>query len=212
MPRPASAKPSGFPVTFRPPTSSTSSPESCDAPESLDQLVQALERHLRVHPEGPACAGLLAAYVQGAQDWQACSYFGAGSYSRNLIQRTRRFELLLLCWGEGASSPIHNHEGQRCWMAVLDGPMEEVHFRRQDGAASGPLEPGPVRRFETGQVTYIEDEIALHLVRAMPGRRSISLHVYARPFDACNVYCEQTGELSSQALDYDSIRGVPLAD
>src|SRR5687768_734880 len=48
-------------------------------------------------------------------------HFASGRYTRNLIHRDDRFELLALCWDEGTFSPIHNHSGQDCWFLVQEG-------------------------------------------------------------------------------------------
>lgn len=176
-------------------------------PSDLDSLVLALESEFRTDPSGAGAAQLLEQYAAQASDWRANMAFDPDHYTRNLIQRTGNFELLLLGWGAGQESPIHNHEGQNCWMAVLEGPIEELHFRLSpDGVGVPPL-AGPVRSFEAGQVAFIRDEIALHLVRATPSAPGVSLHLYAKPYDACNCYCDATGQVTRKQLQYDTIRG-----
>ncbi|HTT20744.1 MAG TPA: cysteine dioxygenase family protein, partial [Candidatus Sulfotelmatobacter sp.] len=39
-------------------------------------------------------------------------------YTRNLIDRTPRYELMAICWEVGQASSVHNHRDQNCWMAV----------------------------------------------------------------------------------------------
>ena len=63
-----------------------------------------------------------------------------------------------------------------------------------------------------GQVAFIHDDIALHLVRsAKADRPAVSLHLYARPFDACNCYCPETGEVTRKELTNYSVRGELVA-
>jgi len=116
----------------------------------------------------------------------------------------------VLCWYTSQCSPVHNHEGQDCWMAVLEGPIEELHYEMPNG--EGPLACGPVRRFETGQVAYISDDIALHLVRAGESAPAVSLHLYSKPYAECNCYCEQTGKVTRKRLSYYSVNGVLTGD
>ncbi len=180
---------------------------------TLDDLAAALRLEFARDPTGVGAAALLERYAALGRDWRPYTLFHPGAYTRNLVDRTADYELLLLCWDEGQQSPIHNHEGQNCWMVVLEGPIEEQHYPFPDnGASGGPLHPcGPVRTFAMGEVAFIRDEIALHVVRAPEQRRGVSLHLYARPFASCNCYCEHTGRVSRRELTYDSVRGVPRA-
>ena len=179
-------------------------------PADLDSLVIALEREFRLDPSGPGVADLLEHYAANASDWRENMQFDEGHYTRNLVQRTGSFELVLLGWAVAQASPIHNHEGQNCWMAVLEGPIEELHFRLSPDAQNVPPLDGPVRRFEAGQVAFIRDEIALHLVRSTPAGQGVSMHLYAKPYDECNCYCEDTGRVSRKSLQYDTIRGLRI--
>ncbi len=92
-------------------------------------------------------------------------------------------------------------------MAVLEGEMEEVHYRTPTGA--GALQEGAVRRFARGQVAYIADEIALHLVRPASERRAVTLHLYSSPIDSCRIYDVMTGQSSRLDAGYYSVRGEP---
>ena len=91
-------------------------------------------------------------------------------------------------------------------MAVLSGPMEELHYEAPN--CEGPLDCGPVRRFDAGQVAYISDDIALHVVRAIKGTTAVSLHLYAKPFQKCNRYCPETGTITRVSLSYHSVDKV----
>lgn len=175
------------------------------------ELIEALKRCFRDDPRGCRAAALLRAYTAGGTDWHEYAFFEEGAYTRNLLERNAEFELLLLCWGPGQTSPIHNHEGQNCWAAVVEGPLEEVRYQlRSDGAPGPPAEDGPVLRYESGEVMFIRDDIALHAVRATAGGRAASLHLYARPYAECNVYCEATGRVTRMRLADFSVRGQRL--
>ena len=39
-------------------------------------------------------------------------------YTRNLIYKDERFELMVICWDKGQVSRVHNHWDQKCWMTV----------------------------------------------------------------------------------------------
>jgi cysteine dioxygenase len=173
----------------------------------LVELCQALDHALEMDPRGGAVPALLEAYARDHSDWEPFQNFVEGRYTRSLVRRTENYELLVLSWGAGEESPVHNHMGQRCWMAVLDGEMEEVHFSREEGG-SGPLIKGPTKRFVEGNVAFINDDIALHLVRGAEGKAAVSLHLYSKPYDICLIYDPETGAESARVLKYDRTDGA----
>jgi hypothetical protein len=166
-------------------------------------LLQAFESD----PTGRQVARILGGYARGEVDWRAFALFEEGTYTRNLIARNSWFEMLLLCWAEGQESPIHNHAGQNCWMAVLEGEIEELQFECPPADRRAcPVLRGS-KTFTTGKVAYINDDIGLHRVRPKVGTQGVSLHVYSRPIDTCNVYDETSGAVVVRKLTYHSVRG-----
>ena len=39
-----------------------------------------------------------------------------------------KFTLMLLCWGEGHSSAVHDHSDAHCFMKMLEGSLNEIRF------------------------------------------------------------------------------------
>lgn len=173
----------------------------------LQSLVRSLTAEFRKpRPSGRAVADLLAGYASEHDDWRSFALASPCCYTRNLVEKNEHYELLVLCWDRDQRSPIHNHEGQDCWMTILEGPIEEVHYRFDPGA---PPVAGRTKQFGRGEVAFIRDEIALHDVRSPGESPVVSLHLYASPIAACNCYCEKTGQISRRELSYDTVRGVP---
>ncbi|MBL6755751.1 MAG: cysteine dioxygenase family protein [Planctomycetes bacterium] len=179
---------------------------------SLDRLTVELEAELEgVAPkdvDGAQVASLLRAYAAAEDSWRRYAIFGETSYGRNLIWRSRDFELLLLCWRSGQASAIHDHGDQNCWMAILDGALEEEHFSARDGQ----LKRGRVKVYDAGGVAFIRDEIALHQIRAGEAGDGVSLHLYSRPIDDCLSFCPESGESTPIRVGYTSVRGTPCGD
>jgi cysteine dioxygenase len=178
--------------------------------EALDALVADLKATLESGERGKPIIKLLESYARDHDDWRNFALFGPKSYTRNLVASNEQFHLLILCWGPDQVSPIHNHEGQCCWMAVLEGQMQELHYTRPAEVKPGPLEPLQTKLFESGQVAYINDEIALHVVAAAEGTSSVSMHLYSSGYDHCNVYCPDTGKITRKQLSNYSDRGRVL--
>ena len=49
-------------------------------------------------------------------------------YTRNLIDKTDLYELMAICWEIGQGSSVHNHRGQKCWMAAAAGKLLVENF------------------------------------------------------------------------------------
>lgn len=174
---------------------------------SLQVLVRSLDRALR-EPDrtgGTKVAGMLARYASESGDWRDYMRFREECYARNLVSASELFELLVICWQPGQVSPIHDHQGQRCWMAVLDGSMRETQFH---AAAQGPLRTGRSSAFQPGQVAYIQDEIALHEIAPAGEGVGVTLHLYSRPIRECRIFDRQTGQVSVRGMAYHSVEGV----
>jgi len=184
----------------------SSKDELCSTTDAASSPIRALQLALTAEFErdarGPRAAALLVEYAEQHDDWRAFAHFAANQYTRNLVGRTAHYELLVLCWDSGQSSPIHDHSGENCWMAVLDGRIEEVQYAWPVEGQTGALSARSARTYEKGKVAHIHDDVALHLVRAADARRGVSLHLYARPIAACNVYDAETGRVLPRVLTY----------
>lgn len=44
-----------------------------------------------------------------------------------------KFNLIVLCWGEGHGSAIHDHANSHCFMKVLQGSLSEVRYAWPEG-------------------------------------------------------------------------------
>ncbi|MBL8857988.1 MAG: cysteine dioxygenase family protein [Planctomycetes bacterium] len=170
-------------------------------------LLQEFERD----PKGKRIAQILADFAGSKSDWKDYALFAPKCYTRNLIARNEWFELLLLCWDAGQESPIHNHAGQNCWMTVMEGEIEELQYEYPSGRGKGELVSRGGKVFAQGKVAFINDEIALHLVRPSNGKRGVSLHLYSRPIETCELYDETTGTVVVRKMAYHSIRGSLVA-
>jgi len=76
----------------------------------------------------------------------------------------------------------------------------------------GSILPKGAHVWGAGQVAFIRDEMGLHLVRpsAASPNGGVTLHLYSSPYDECNCYCPDTGEVTRKSLGHYSIRGQLL--
>jgi cysteine dioxygenase len=138
-------------------------------------------------------------------------------YTRNLIYKDARFELMVLCWDKGQVSRVHNHADQMCWMTVPIGRLHGQNFR----AVEMDEEKQLCRLEETDcfdlsdcLAAKVELEEPIHQILNLPefDERAVSLHIYSKPFDKCLSYCRETNRFSEVPLFYTSVNGVLCDD
>ncbi len=90
------------------PAAATADQQPKEAP--IEGLVRCLNEAFETHGKGEVIAELMERYIANNSDWREYAHFCPHKYSRNLVARTKMYELMVICWGEGQKSPIHNHE------------------------------------------------------------------------------------------------------
>jgi len=129
-------------------------------------------------------------------------FFSPLKYTRHLIYRSADFELLYMCWSPGQKSPVHGHEGEKCWFRVEQGELQIVNYSLSDTNVPSKMS---ISKASTG---YVDGPADIHLVENHSTERAISLHLYARPFDVCDVYDITSQQVSKKKLTYDSVCSV----
>lgn len=99
-----------------------------DCPRALVPLLDYL-RQLAA----PASLGTLESLLHRTrmrrEDFGRFCRFGHRTYTRNIIARSKWFDLALLCWRPGQRSPIHDHRHSACAFRVIEGEGTETHYR-----------------------------------------------------------------------------------
>ncbi|KAJ2462713.1 hypothetical protein GGI02_005399, partial [Coemansia sp. RSA 2322] len=137
---------------------------------------------------------LMHSYMSQSDDWAQHAIYQEGSrYTRNLVDDGNgKYNLLILVWGEGQSSPIHDHAGSHCMMKLLAGELDEQLFAwPQDDGSLALRRTAPLR---TNSVAYMHDKIGLHrIANPSSATRAVSLHLYSPPYNMCKTFDESTG-------------------
>jgi cysteine dioxygenase len=144
-------------------------------------------------------------------------FWSPSFYTRNLIYKDDRFEMLAICWEVGQQSTIHNHAEQKCWMTVPVGRLKGQNF--------GVVEMDESRNFckltETDSFELadclsakVELEEPIHQILNLPeyDERAVSVHIYSKPFASCLSYCRDTDTFKEVELCYTSIGGKLLSN
>jgi len=142
-------------------------------------------------------------------------FFSKGSYTRNLIYKNDVFECMTICWEVGQFSRIHNHRDQNCWMSAPIGRLKVQNFRvegkqsEDEHCGTCRLIPTDIYEMDAAHPAYVNPLEPVHQVLNLPeyNQRAVSIHVYSRPFDMCEVYYKDKGTYADVPLHYTSEYG-----
>ncbi len=124
-------------------------------------------------------------------------------YTRNLIHRETDFEIMVICWPSNTSAPIHGHEGEKCWARVEKGNLQICNY---DELSLKPLKLNMTNKISCNPGD-LDGPAEIHSVENLSNYFAISLHVYAKPYDACDIYNIKEGIIERTKLSYYSIGG-----
>ena len=131
------------------------------------------------------------------------SHFNKKTYTRNMIYKDSNFEVLLICWSAGQMAPIHGHEGEKCWFKILSGSLEIYNYKIE---SSKPLK---LKQLEiiNASAGYLDGPADIHSINNCYKDSVTTLHVYAKPYDSCEIYDLKTNQIQRLKMNYYSIDG-----
>lgn len=133
------------------------------------------------------------------------TFFDSDQYTRNLMHKSEKFELLAICWQPGQESPVHGHEGEKCWSRVEMGMLRFTNYRA--------VPPGDISNFEilsvnVGNPGYLDGPAEIHKVENAFDHPAVTLHLYSYPFEACDIYDLENHCINRKTLGYFSKFGT----
>ncbi|CAB3983582.1 cysteine dioxygenase type 1 [Paramuricea clavata] len=153
---------------------------------------------------------VMKSYKSNKDDWKKYAHFSAQSYTRNLVDRGNgKFNLILLCWGEGQGSGVHDHSGSHCFMKIMEGQLVETLFAwPHDPNVQEQLTEIDSKTYENDQVAHICDDHGIHRVENRShSNPAVSLHLYSPPFDAAQSFDENSGKAKKCKVTFHSENG-----
>ena len=170
------------------------------------------------HSEQPACPGSNLALLVSSLHWRQTQAplaaliqllqwcppsleelrqyvrFNEASYTRNLVSENPMYRLLVLCWGPGQISPIHDHFGSTCAVLVVGGTATETRYTL---TAEGLARPTGTFVYGPGTVFGGQDADIHALGNCRTdGAGLVTVHVYSPPLVHMNLYDAETPRLA----------------
>jgi predicted metal-dependent enzyme (double-stranded beta helix superfamily) len=131
-------------------------------------------------------------------------------YARRLLHRDPqgRYTAVVMTWGPGQGTSIHDHGGLWCVEGVVEGEMMVTQYNvtpNDDGTFQVAPAGQPIVA-DVGSAGRLIPPVDYHvLANALPNAASITLHVYGGNLDGCRVFLPTTDgryEQQVRALSY----------
>jgi len=202
---------------------------------TLDDLIAALYKEFETNWVNIEMVNhILLTYTSKPKEWKKFAKFDRYKYTRNLVDEGNgKFNLMILCWGEGHGSSIHDHSNSHCFMKMLKGELKETRYefpvnaeaKSEDDDSDGSNVSGAEtctdqfdhnglkeidhRTISVNDVAYINDNIGLHRVENPSNTdTAVSLHLYCPPFNTCAVFQNNSGKKIISKMTFWSKYGV----
>jgi cysteine dioxygenase len=171
--------------------------------QTLSELIQVLEEEERAN-----YTAILKSMELPIAEFKKYATWSEICYTRNCIVENENFELILICWEKEQVTAIHDHGGEECWVYFVDGDFREHIYTENE---SGELDIVKTTNTNAGDISYMIDFMGFHNLENTSNKRSMSLHLYAKPIKNCNVYDSEKNEFVCKEMSYDTVKGVHQA-
>lgn len=118
-------------------------------------------------------------------------------YARRELYTSPEFgySVIAMVWGPGQGTPLHDHAGQWCTEGIWQGRLRVTQYTllEQDGERHRLVAQAPVEEM-AGSTGYLIPPNEYHVIEnPSPDEVAVSLHVYARAMDRCNIFLPEDG-------------------
>ena len=118
------------------------------------------------------------------------------AYARRLLHRDPRgrYSAIVMTWGPGQGTAVHDHGGLWCVEGVVDGDIAVTQYLvQQDSDGYYRVTPIGSLLAGTGSAGCLIPPTDHHvLANARPSKASVTLHVYGGDLDDCKVFLPAT--------------------
>ncbi len=175
-----------------------------DSVESLEELIDKLDQS-----DFSNLGKIIRQMNISPNEFESYASWDKKGYTRNCINRNNEYELILLCWRKGDTTPIHGHGGQICWVYQIEGQMTEIRYKKD---RSGNLIEANRKHLSPGMTSFMSNSMGYHKLNNDTNGRALTLHIYVSPITSCEVFNEIKKDFEFKELEYDTIHGNAFAE
>ena len=179
------------------------------AGNGVEQLVERLDRAIGAGSAEAIAAGVKRALSDAIRSGElrlpeAFRRPRPESYARRLLHRdpATGWTAVVMTWGPGQGTLLHDHAGIWCVEGVVEGEMEVVQYELAS-EVEGRYRFAPRGRVRAlpGSSGALIPPFEYHVLKnALPGATSVTLHVYGGEMDHCHVF-EENGDGSHRKVE-----------
>ncbi|PAV60014.1 hypothetical protein WR25_18059 [Diploscapter pachys] len=154
---------------------------------------------------------ILLEYKSDQSEWGRFAHFDERNYTRNLVDTGNgKYNMMLLCWGPGMCTNIHDHAGSHCFVKMLQGELLETRFAfPENDDQIEPLKMIEESRFGINEVSYMSDKLGLHrMENPSHSESAVSLHVYCPGYEECHLFDQRTSQKHKSRVTFWSKYGL----
>jgi cysteine dioxygenase len=193
---------------------------------SVEDLIEGLKSFERDYITADSISKFMDAHRLGVDELRKYTFFREDYYTRNLIFRDDKFEVMCICWKPGQRTVIHSHNGALGWMILPQGEVAVHDYKyvtcdhpeRQNVVGIDCLAGGhEIQLDRTGSVHVLDGSPIyqvdkLHTIHQIENVDKsnvgvVSLHIYSPPIDSCVSYDLEKHRCSRKTLKYYSRYG-----
>ncbi len=155
-----------------------------DRINTVEQLVHALSQ---CREDGSHILDVMSNTNIAREEFERYYSWNDDNYARNVLARNDSFEVLLVCWEKGQSSPIHDFNAQEAWIHPIQGMLREECYKIN--VSDDRLERVSNVLLGSDEFSYM-NQIGIHRYSNAYDGRTVSLNVYRKPVASWQVYDE----------------------
>lgn len=133
-----------------------------------------------------------------------------GRYARHLLARfPHGATAIVMVWGPGQSTPLHDHAGIWCVEGVVSGRIAVTRFDMLEERPKGLFRFQPVEALKAGKGSAgaLIPPVEHHIIANDQPGDSVTLHVYAGEMTECTIFQDTSDgwhQMAVKALSYSS--------
>jgi predicted metal-dependent enzyme (double-stranded beta helix superfamily) len=128
----------------------------------------------------------------------------ADCYARRLLYQdpAHRYTAVVMTWGPGQGTPVHDHGGLWCVEGVVDGQMQVTQYDvRADGDTFAVTPVGEPMAAGVGSAGRLIPPTDYHvLANARPDAPSVTLHIYGGDLTGCRIFTPRADGRYTQSV------------
>jgi 3-mercaptopropionate dioxygenase len=166
-------------------------------PAKVGELIRRLDEAVAAGDTDQLCRNVktvLADVVSSGGEFVEAAFLkpAADRYARRLFHRdpSGRYSVVVMVWGTGQGTPLHDHAGVWCVECVYRGRIRVTSFDLESDPAAEPLRftPESVVFAGVGEAGHLIPPFEYHMIENADPAPSVTLHVYGGELTWCNAF------------------------